>query len=358
MTVNATKTLNQVLEENPAIYNNVAGYAWNEASQSWEDVGISDATKQLIQEWFGLRTVCDDTKFPVFFKRQIDLCALRYAQLARIELSAFDPLVADYAERQTEETSSRASTSETNVERSGSSSGSNESTSTRTPDLTHTETGSSEGENSESGTGKTTGKETSTGENSGQSSSTDGGSDKTEHSESNSDKSATMQKNAPQSISYAAASSGSLPALDWSYATAQGQTENQGQGTSSDNTNYGKTNTSSNSGSTSDEKNSQGTSEDSKNGTNSESHTSTGHDTGTDTTVQSGSNSGTTSERSNGNTSGTESGDVQRREISTGRGGLTPQEAFRTAVSYLKTSSAWDWMRKQLEVCFLSVYDI
>ena len=97
MTVNATKTLNQVLEENPAIYNNVAGYAWNEDLQSWEDVGISDATKQLIQEWFGFRTVCDDTKFPVFFKRQIDLCALRYAQLARIELSAFDPLVADYA---------------------------------------------------------------------------------------------------------------------------------------------------------------------------------------------------------------------------------------------------------------------
>lgn len=320
--VKATKTYQQYLEENPNFFDSMREFAWDEDEQKYVNVPVKEVTKDLIESWFGTRIVCSDADFERYFARQFNLCSLRYSQLSRIELSAFDPLVADYMEKESINNSNRTSassrensktnTAQSDATRSNTSEGSV--TNTRTPDITRTDSGTRNASDSSNDT-------------------------KASEAESHS-KDVAMNKVAPQSISYAAAEAGKLPSLDWKYATAQDQRENE-------------------TGSTGSESNTH-------TGSSEESNASTSKETGTDTSVNSSTNTTTGSDHSESsgtehgteNGSSTESGDSKTREVQTGRGGLTPQDAFKSAVAYLKTSSAWEWMRKQLEECFLCIYDI
>lgn len=346
LTVNSSKTFDKILEEKPNLYNGIAGYTWSTDENRWVNTGVSNITKALIEEWFGLRNVCDDTHFERFFKRKMNITALRYAQLSRIELSAFDPLVAEYVEREILAENSKTTAGTVDKTVSGTTSGTTGSQTTRTPNLTEVIDRDTTGtrSNTEGGSDEV--------ERDSSHQSAQGGSDTTQTEGDANDKHVEVGKAAPQSISYQGAQAGSIPNLDWSYITSQGQAENTTHSENETTTTYGSTTTGSDSGT---ETTTYGKTE---HGTESGTDDQTRTQTGTETTVVSGTSSGTTSQTEGVESTGTESGSGQTHEIETGRHGLTPQEAFRTAVSYLKTSSAFEWLARELDECFLSVYDI
>ena len=346
LTVNSSKTFDEILVEKPNLYNGIAGYTWSSAENKWVNTGVSNITKALIEEWFGLRNVCDDDHFERFFKRKMNITALRYAQLSRIELSAFDPLVAEYVEREVLAENSKTTIGSVDKTVSGTTSGTTGSQTTRTPNLTEVIDRDTTGSHS------TTDGGSDVREHEGERASEQGGTDTTSRTGSNSSENVNVQKNAPMSIDYAGATAGQIPSLNWGSMTAQAQGKNTGSETGSESVQHGLTEEGSDSSTdtTTYGKTEQGTTS----GTDDQTRTQTG----TETTVVSGTSSGTTSQTEGVDSTGTESGSGQTHEIETGRHGLTPQEAFRTAVSYLKTSSAFEWLAKELDECFMSVYDI
>lgn len=346
LTVNSSKTFDEILVEKPNLYTGIAGYTWSSAENKWVNTGVSNITKALIEEWFGLRNVCDDDHFERFFKRKMNITALRYAQLSRIELSAFDPLVAEYVEREVLAENSKTTIGSVDKTVSGTTSGTTGSQSTRTPNLTEVIDRDTTGSHS------TTDGGSDVREHEGERESEQGGTDTTSRTGSNTSEGVQVQKNAPMSIDYAGATAGQIPSLNWGSMTAQAQNKNTGSETGSESVQHGLTEegTDSSTDTTRYGKTEQGTTS----GTDDQTRTQTG----TETTVVSGTSSGTTSQTEGVDSTGTESGSGQTHEIETGRHGLTPQEAFRTAVSYLKTSSAFEWLAKELDECFLSVYDI
>lgn len=311
---------------------------------------ITEDTKQALFNWFRFREVCDETRFGVYYPRQINLLAGRYNSLLNIELSKFDPLVAEYRET----LFNAGYTVSGNKDRQTDTSRTGKTTDGRTDTLTRQETeNNTEGENT---TSETSGKSDGTGKE------TTGGTshDTTTGNTTGTEESATtggnvsVSKNNPQSIAYSGAEAGKVPSLDWTYASAQAQanttgTANTTTGGTSDTTSDGKTT---------------GT----RDTTNGETHSDTGKGTrnltgektltGTDTREISGNGTteGTGTEKTTETTGETRNG--IEKEIYTGREGLTPQEAFLKAQEYIKVSSAFAWLKSNLEVCFLGIYDI
>lgn len=421
----ASKTFAEIKSENPNLYDGCVSYHWSEAHQRWDAVALDDATKELIDEWFSLRVVCNDEHFIRFFRRGINVNALRYAQLARIELSSFDPLVSWYRETQREGMNSSTSTGQTNENKTLS--GTNAKTSgggtvtIRTPNLTYSENENIDRDNSEThsdmrvpnltktengirtpslttteqGTRTPNLTEATSGSDSGTSSTNKTSSGREDRHGEAEAINKTANKQAPQSISYNSGSGGTgaggyntLPGLDWHFMTAQAQADNASEednnittsGSANESTNHNNTNseTKRTSGQESTNATTRQTGTEQTNTTTRESGNdqTTGSkitigsedkvgrktETGTETTRVT--LDGTASEIKSGqeNKQGTDSrvtsGSDKVRERTTGRNDMTPQEAFKTAVSYLKTSSAWEWMYRQLDQYFLAVYDI
>ena len=421
------ETLNEYLTREHDLYNGCYSYAWSEQHQQWRSHEIDEATRDLISEWFGIRNVCDPDNFARFFRRKYNSCALRYAQLYRIELSSFDPLVADYIESESKGESSRTHTDNKTGNESGNStitegktsSGNKtttpstveETTGLRTPDLTESEQGvrtpalvkqSTETRTPElTETDTTTRTPQLTEETSGNRQSTNnktmGGAD-TVHGETDVESIAKSgDKIAPQSISYEgqAANNGEgpgqykrLPGYDWQYMSAQKQADTATHDETDSRTDYGQTETGSE-GETSGQtvrktgseqttgtkttggtervvgrvdetgaENTTGSKRTTGREQTSERRTTTGQEQQTDSKTESGNRSVSDTKTFGETNIGNESGNDRRREIRTGRHGLTPQEAFSRASNYLKTSHAWEWLYKELDECFLSVYDI
>ena len=303
LAVTASKTYSQWLIDNPNFFDDFI-----------EAGDIDEATVLSINKWYKYRVVCDDYKFTDFFERQLDLILPRYNKLVRLENTEFDALVNIYRERQVVGTGSEIGSETNNFTRENSESGSNSKNTTRTPNLTT--------------------------ENEGQTSSTSE-TDTTNHTEGENSNTSTgsntsVAKQNPQSISYSGAAVGEIPSLDWQYPSTQSQSENSG----------------SNSGS--NQSDGSGSSDTTQSGTSENTETLTG----TDTTAETGSYSkeGGYSDAGSKDTEKTTSNTT--REIFTGRDSLTPQDALKEAMAYVKTSSAFNWLKEQLEVCFLSVYDI
>ena len=63
---------------------------------------IEQTDREMINDWFDFRYVCDDEKFPVFFKRYLNLYYNRYLELQRLEpgYAKYDWLVNNYLELQ------------------------------------------------------------------------------------------------------------------------------------------------------------------------------------------------------------------------------------------------------------------
>ena len=301
--VYATTKFDEWLFDNPNFYDDME-----------EEGLIDEATIRSLERWFGLRTVCDDVYFDRFYERQLEVALPIYNKLLRLEHTDFDALVNTYRERQTSDTKTETGSETTERTLGNTDTTSETKTATRTPDLTVTDAGttSSSSETDTSGSGTTSG----TG--------------------SNTSDSKSVAKQNPQSISYTTPTLGEIPALDWSYPGSQQQTDTSGS--------------SSNSGSSTNS----GTSETTSSGTTGNTNTTTGTDE--TVTVTSGTRTGTGSDEGTKETEFTKDGLI--REQWTGRDNLTPQEALKSAMSYVKTSSAFVWLRKELEVCFLSVYEV
>lgn len=335
MTPTSTMTLSEFLEKDPHLYDGAKGYNFNPETQRWEETAISQSTKDLLFEEFCDRYVNNDAKFKRLYIKKINGLALRYANLRRNELTVFDPLVADYMERQeisqastthlNEKEDSSTKTTESDDTSQGSKSGgeNNESTNvsdpqviqfkeeTRTPDLTDQTITSGEADESAS-----------------------------EHSDDR-----VVNKQAPMSAEYAGATAGEIPKLNWRSLTAQQQSDHDGS--NSKHSENDETQTHTQGGTEKHESKEWSTGVDTV--TDEAEKTWNEEDTGSDHREGSETAQGTQSE------SGSSSENKDARVIQTGRGGLTPQEALSRANEFIKGSSAAAWLKKELQVCFRCV---
>lgn len=303
LAVTASKSYSQWLIDNPNFFDDFI-----------EAGDIDQATVLSINKWYKYRIICDDYKFTDFFERQLDLTLPIYNKLIRIENTEFDALVNTYRERQVVGSGSEAGYETNSLTRETGEAGSDTKTITRTPDLTT----ANEGQNS------STSETDTTNHTEGENTSTSTGSN------------ASVGKQNPQSISYTGATVGEVPSLDWQYPSTQSQSENS----------------SSNSGT--NESDGTGSSDTTQSGTSENTETLTG----TDTTVESGSYRKDGGYSDSGSKSTDKTISNTTNEIFSGRDNLTPQNALKEAMSYVKTSSAFKWLKEQLEVCFFSLYDI
>jgi len=316
-------TYSEFMTDNPTF--------WNDRLQSGD---IDEATVNSIFKWFKNRIVCDDFNFETFFDRQLDLVLPRYNKLVRLENTEFDALVSVYRERQVTDTGSESGKESNTLEKENETTKSISRSTTRTPNLTDRTVRTPDLTVADTGETSSTSENSTTSHNEGQTSNT------------SSNDTSSVSKQNPQSISYASAVAGQVPALDWSYPSSQ----QQSKGTTT--------------GSGTSESDATGSSDAKQNGTSENTQRTTGTDTstltrtGTETTAETGSDtaSGTGSETGSKETELSKSN--LRREIFTGRDNLTPQDALREAMSYVKQSSAFAWLKDQLQVCFYGIYDI
>ena len=370
--MSSTKTLKTFLEQNPNFYDNVDGYTWEEGA-GWVNTGITEYEKDIIFDNYQDRYIVNDNKFARLFRERLNSTALRFAQMNRIEQSAFDPLVSNYSERQLTEEGNRNIVNNNNKEVNGTLGITKESSHntngtvnrTLTPDITETESGTKalNGSNNRSLTDRdeidksdVTDRDVTT-----------NNTENNTHELTAHDKSVAMDKVAPQSIAYEGASApaaGSLPALDWKYATSQKQTETDHSENSKDQNTSNGTENEDTTLTQHSEGNKTQTEESTKNDseTNNNERKKTGSETSVDNTESTSSETGKTDtvnnqiEKSDGTIS--ESTGGEHREIITGRSNITPQEAFGSAISYLKRLSTHDWLVDQLATLFMPVsYD-
>lgn len=378
-----------------------------------EKTELDEATIQLLSDWFDSRFLCDDDNFERFFVRQINLDYWQYNQLLRLQSVEFDPMVSQYLERWVNRTGTQDNTSKTSGKTSDSGTGSStvqgttsstpgvtetsettrtpnttitststpgvrESTeTTHTPNTTVTSTGSSDGNSS--GSSETTGSTTETSNNTGTNS----------QETTSSTNSRALSGVLPDSSTYAPTGgdnpntdiTGFPNALNWTYASSQngsvGKDSSSVTGTNATNVNSEGSSTSNVTDSTTTHTESESTTTTSGTDTTTVATTRTGsdetttHSTGTETTVvetsrsgsdQSTNNTTTTSEDQRSGTSetdvtGSSSFDHTDKEISTGRG-EAPQDMLQRAKSYIMNMNAFEWLVKDLDKCFLGVYNI
>ena len=348
--VNATKTLNQWFHDNPTFYDDMLTAGT-----------IDEATIGLIHKFYGLRTLCDDENFTRFYERQLDLVLPRYNKLLRFENTEFDAMVNSYRERQVTGEGSEISVSSTDKTKSEQSTTNETATDIKTPDVTVTQGGSMEEtrqfEEERTPNITVTDEGTDHIKTKGGVDHTKGGSIITSTDISN----ASVGKQNPQSISYAQTPVGQVPNLNWEYPSTQAQDKQTGTTTESYN-NYvdrdeyddyevehsredrEKTTTGNETKEGSDTKETQ--------------RNLTEHKSGTETDVTTSLKTGSLAESESTDSDGTKTTSDLIRERWTGRDNLTPQDALNSAMNYIKNSSAFVWLKEQLEVCFLSVYDI
>jgi hypothetical protein len=363
---------------------------------------IDEATIGLIHKFFGLRVICDDVNFSRFYERQLDLVLPRYNKLLRFENTEFDALVNEYRERQLVGNASENSKESSDIEKTDAETRIDAITRVRTPNLTDTDISTETGEYDKNGTrtpdltdSDTVSETTSNGrditrtpditveENSENVSSSSSSSDSTSSSDgttASTNNNVSVAKQNPQSISYQGTAVGSVPDLDWQYPSSQQQGHSESESTSSNSsTSDNDTSTTGrNEGQTS--QTTTGTEhtveeadgEKSQTGTHTHTGTETNDEDGTDsrsrsaTHTETGAETTTENRTGNKNVTGLQSGEIERSKVNnstarerwTGRTDLTPQQALTTAMAYIKQSSAFVWLKEELEICFLSCYDI
>lgn len=352
--ITAQITYNQFLIDNPTF--------WDDRIESGD---IDEASVAYIQKWFGKRIVCDDFNFDTFFDRQLDLVLPRYNKLIRLENTEFDAMVNAYRERQITGTGSETLVGNTVTNKTDHTDDTGSVTTTEIPNLKDTNivtndlTDKIDKIRTPNLIDEQKGKEIN---------STTGAVDNTKegtiHTVNDNDTSGVGKQN-PQSISYQGATVGQVPALDWQYPSTQSQTH----GHSVNDETYGyngdeyKERTEYDDYQTEksfDGRLTEHKGQDKWDNTVKKTGTVTTYDekTGDDTKIEVRDKDLDTTSDIVSDKNDTKSTSDLIREIWTGRDNLTPQEALKSAMNYVKTSSAFAWLKDQLEVCFLSVYDI
>lgn len=324
---------------------------------------IDEATQGSLIEWYGFRKVCDNDRFLRYFQRQLNLVTHQYEEYLRIESVQIDPMVSEYLERQIKRkgtdsgtvTRSNQETRNLSNKVNTTESGTDESTTTR--DLTAVHDGTRDTTSSGSGTVTTDTTGTSKVDGTGTVEVKDVGEGTNTNTRTSNNK--HLSGNLPQSSINAG---GGFPdSLNWEYLTQQDESKDTttDNGTKKDNntqtTTRNTTDTTTTDGNTQQESTTIGTDEE------------TSHSTDTDTgTIKT---DGTTS--LNRDVSGTDTGTVESegqdvsnkqsdedtRERYTGRH-EAPQDMLDRAREYILSTNAFKWLRDQVEVCFMCVYEI
>lgn len=88
----------EYLDNHPTLYDGVGYYDFNNTTQQMDFVEIDEITKTFIYDWFQDREINSESHFGRDFKRELNKDLWQYYQLLRVQLTDFDPLVADYFE--------------------------------------------------------------------------------------------------------------------------------------------------------------------------------------------------------------------------------------------------------------------
>lgn len=328
---------------------------------------VTEDLKQTIDDWFWLRTVCSDDNFNRFFNRTLEGALPRYNQLLRIQpgISEYDWLVQNYREAEKVSTMSGTSSKTGSNDKTLASTENGTSGNTRTmntKDTTDRDTTKSEthggtvttrddyGKTStNSGTLKNTGDRT------------ESGSIQDSGTTSDTSDQKTLSKESPQSVSYANASGGMPSGLDWSYPGAQAEVGTTGSGSSSNTRTFNNHKTADDFTQTDTRKNTMGgtdtrTETDARtvSGADTEDvtvdHTGTVTDAGTNSVTRSGSDNTEYEESTTTGNSGTD------RTIETGRN-IDIASLLSNAKQFIIGTTAWGWLKGELEACFLGIYD-
>lgn len=376
----------------------VTEYGVTNASLLYENTTYIDAaTKAALYQWFMDRIInteeqdtvvtdfdedgipaqyfpdLDYGRFIGFFNRTLLNDEYRYKELLRIERTEFDPMIADYLEewasdRHDGSNSKSGSTSATPSEMTE--------TSTRTDNLT--ETGSKEGTDTTT-YGKTASTNMSVTDNTDKTGThntdtTNTTEDRTKtltsdttsynnFTETDVSKQAAMAKSLPNAISYGGATAGSLPALDWGTGTGQNQTEGQNTHT----TDGDVVNTHSHDNEVSSTGNTQidiTEGIDRTINTSGTVYSNSGADTKATEVTDTKQNTGTqTFEKTTSGTAavttdtenGTDAYVNESKRVHSGRQNTLPQDAMPKAINYIKKSRAFDWLKSELDSCFLQI---
>lgn len=317
---------------------------------------------KVITDYYGERRVYAP-RFELWYSLCFERTKERYRELTRIDpsKSKFDWLVTEYRERQLQNADTGTVTDDITgtTKTSGSSTSHSTDTGSETTSGTST-TGHTGTQDNEMMTAKITVSQNS-GEIAVQTSDTS-----TESQDANSD-TVELTKVGPMSIQYSAGiapkqSTGSTPSaqwstgasnpgLDWTNPSTQGENmmksgarkENSGSSTTTTRPSDSTTTTEQPGGQT-------------RRTDNLEDRTDS---TGTATSTGSSDSRTDTTGLSQDSTTKTRTDDTlhQEQEIWTGRGG-SPQELLRKAQAYIKGSSAWLWLRGELDTIFIGVYDL
>lgn len=289
--------------------------------------------QRTIEDWFDDREVVDNEMFDVYFRRVLNRDYKRYKELLRIEpgVAKYDWLVNRYNEWRTWGTDNTDNDG-THTKEYGM--GIEKTRDTQTT-IDNTESGGTYHEHTQYG-----------------------GSDQTEAVNKSSDLTTTntpkatqtttsetmaVDKANPYSESYAGATAGSIPALDWSTSSSQAQTK-QVAVTAYDGQSDTSTQHSTESGG---DKTTYGRSTDTY-AEGSRTSGSVTKNTGTDRDQYSGTDKTQENE--------TSKYDTDRYHMETGRTGDV-SALLEQAKSYIETTAAWSWLSNRLEVCFMGVYE-
>lgn len=347
--VNSSKKYDEWIGDNSSFFSDL---------ENDYDVTVDAGTQDLIELFFGNRYICDDDNFDRFFKRTLINTWDRYVDLLRVEKTEIDPLVADYFENQL------VHTGEMTGSKQGTTSGMTEygKTDTLTHNVTVTEDNTITDDETDTRTLNLANNNTRTDNLAHGNTRTDNLANSNTRTDNLTTTTDSKQAGAnavnPQSIEYSGTTAGNLPSLDWQYMSNQEQTEGEGTETQTGTV----TNQGTNTGTVTDQ------------GTNTGTVTNAGTNTGTDTLVKDGDKVedkekhttgteahvlGGADETSGNSTEATSGTDTHTdRERHTGRTGILPQEALRKAKAYIQKSRAFDWLKDELEPCFISIYDI
>lgn len=375
--------------------------------------GLTETEKSLVIDWYGDRCIGseDPAKFQRYFNRLWSLYAWQYRNLAaawfgteasdfksRI-IGAFDGENFDWNKNflitidtaitgitSTKQDNNITSTNNTTMGGTVITTGSTTTTDQKGGADTTTTSGTSDsdskttngGSDITKSTGNTTGKNVDdsyyTGTNNTSDNTTTENTTKDTKLAGSTTKNRDINKNNPMSIINTSATDGSIPALDWTYATGQSASE-------SITTPDGKTDTTENSGLTKvshsgdDSHNDHGehTSESTSESTSTVTHGATVEGKGTTstngsaTTTYGATDTATSESKGTQDTSTTTKGTSESAGSSTGSGTSDTTSQGRTTtlaalygeyMSLLNASPAWAWMMEKIEPAFLAIYDI
>lgn len=323
--------------------------------------------KTTIIDWFKFREVCDDEKFPFFFKRTLDISLARYNQLLRIEpgVSQYDWLVQKYQELQRLKSESGVSSS--SGSKSGSGSSSEQVAKTKNDvrnlsDVTYTDGLENKAhggqKTSEMQYGKT---QSNTGTITSESENIESGSIRDQNNSSNDNQTRGLAKSAPQSISYSAGS-GMPNNFDWAFPGSQTEQKTHGSDSGESTRTFNNHKNASESSVLDQRGTAQGGS-DLKTDIDTRTETKAGHETitethtGTENFAESDNKANSNEFEETNRKSGSDSRSGDERVRESGRD-IDIATLLTNAKQFIVYSSAFEWLRDQLEPCFMGIYDL